>query len=60
MWKPYEEIRNHPADFRVKYRFYTREEGGRKKPVLQGYRPVSYMMEVTYGMAFWYGHSPRV
>ncbi|WP_409340417.1 hypothetical protein [Paenibacillus sp. MBLB4367] len=38
MWKSYEEIRKHPADFRVKYRFYSQEEGGRKKPVLQGYR----------------------
>ncbi|MCQ6564131.1 hypothetical protein [Paenibacillus mendelii] len=38
MRKPYEERNNHPADFRVKYRFYSQEEGGRKKPVLQGYR----------------------
>lgn len=38
MWKPYEEIRNHPADFRVKYRVYTQDEGGRKNPVFQGYR----------------------
>jgi hypothetical protein len=38
MWKPYEIIRKHPADFRVQYRFYSQEEGGRKKPVFQGYR----------------------
>lgn len=38
MWKPYQEILNHEADFRVKYRFYSHEEGGRKKPVFQGLR----------------------
>jgi len=28
MWKPYEEIRKHPADFRVKYKLFSQEEGG--------------------------------
>lgn len=37
-WTPYEAIRNHPADFRVKYRLYRPEEGGRKRPPRQGYR----------------------
>jgi len=37
-WKPYEEVRNHPPDFRVRYRFYSEEEGGRKNPVFQGLR----------------------
>lgn len=37
-WPPYEAIRNHPADFRVKYRLYRPEEGGRKRPPRQGYR----------------------
>ena len=30
MHKPYEEILNHNADFRVKYKFRTQEDGGRK------------------------------
>ncbi|MDQ0874611.1 hypothetical protein QFZ77_003270 [Paenibacillus sp. V4I3] len=38
MWKPYEETRKYKADFRVKYKLYSQEEGGRKKPVFQGYR----------------------
>lgn len=38
MWIPYEEIRKHSADFRVKYRLFSQDEGGRKKPVFQGYR----------------------
>jgi len=28
----------HLADFRVRYRFYTKEEGGRSSPPYQGYR----------------------
>lgn len=38
VWVPYEKIRNHPADFRVKYRLYSVEEGGRKNRVFQGLR----------------------
>ncbi len=33
VWIPYEEVRNHPPDFRVRYRLYSKEEGGRKNPV---------------------------
>jgi hypothetical protein len=36
---PYEETIKHIADFKVKYRFYTEEEGGRKQLPSQGYRP---------------------
>lgn len=38
MWIPYEEIRKHPPDFVVRYRFFTAEEGGRKSLPVQGYR----------------------
>lgn len=38
MWIPYEEIRSHPPDFRVKYRFYSKNQGGRKSTPFQGYR----------------------
>lgn len=38
MWTPYEEIRGYRADFRVRYRLYTRSEGGRRLPPRQGYR----------------------
>ncbi len=38
MHKPYQEIFGHPADFRVAYRFYTVEEGGRYITPAQGYR----------------------
>ena len=35
----YEKIRKRPCDFRVKYRFFTTEEGGRMTgPPSQGYR----------------------
>ncbi len=30
MWKTYESIRKHPHDFKVKYKLYPREEGGRR------------------------------
>jgi hypothetical protein len=36
MHTPYEDILKHPADFRVKFRFYTKEEGGR--PMANGIR----------------------
>ena len=36
---------SHPADFRVRYRFYTKEEGGRSSLPFQGYR-----------CDFWYDH----
>lgn len=38
MHTPYEERLKHKADFRVKYRFYTQEEGGRQVIPFQGYR----------------------
>lgn len=34
----YRQKLNHPEDFRVKYRFYSEEEGGRKTLPFQGYR----------------------
>jgi len=37
-WKPYEEVRKHPPDFSVRYRFYTEDEGGRTNLVFQGLR----------------------
>ena len=45
MHKPYEKKFNHKADFRVKYCFYTEQEGGRKTLPCQGYRS-----------DFWYVH----
>src|ERR1044071_7493 len=38
MHKPYSEILGHKADFRVKYRFYSTNEGGRKIIPYQGIR----------------------
>lgn len=38
VWVPYEKVRNHPPDFRIKYRIYSEDEGGRKPPVFQGLR----------------------
>jgi hypothetical protein len=38
MHNPYDIKLGHPADFRVRYRFYTKEEGGRLSPPNQGYR----------------------
>lgn len=45
MHQPIEQRLNHPADFRVKYRFYTPAEGGRSSMPHQGYRS-----------DFWYDH----
>ena len=45
MHKSYEKILGHRSDFRVKYRFYTSGEGGRKALPFQGYRS-----------DFWYEH----
>lgn len=42
---PYERTLNHKADFRVHYRFYLENEGGRKMLPFQGYRS-----------DFWYEH----
>lgn len=42
---PYESRLNHPEDFKVKYRFYTQEEGGRWHLPNQGIRS-----------NFWYEH----
>lgn len=30
MWTPYEQVKNHPQDFDVKYKLYSEEKGGRK------------------------------
>ncbi|GGG69673.1 hypothetical protein [Paenibacillus radicis (ex Gao et al. 2016)] len=38
VWVPYEKVRNHPPDFRIRYRIHSEEEGGRKNPVFQGLR----------------------
>ena len=38
MHHPYQEILKHLPDFRVKYRFFTPEEGGRWSLPSQGYR----------------------
>jgi len=38
MHKSYEEKLGHRADFRVKYKFYTEQEGGRKTLPYQGIR----------------------
>ncbi|MES2455768.1 MAG: hypothetical protein V4594_09520 [Bacteroidota bacterium] len=45
MHQPYENRLNHPADFKVSYRFYTALEGGRQSVPHQGYRS-----------DFWYAH----
>jgi hypothetical protein len=45
MHSSYEEKLGHPADFKVKYRFYSAEQGGRPAPPYQGYRS-----------DFWYPH----
>ena len=45
MHSPYEIKLGHTADFRVKYRFYTQEEGGRQSIPYQGLR-----------CDFWYDH----
>ena len=45
MHQPLEQRLNYQADFRVKYRFFAVEEGGRKTLPYQGYRP-----------AFWYNN----
>ncbi|OXM82449.1 hypothetical protein [Paenibacillus rigui] len=38
MWVSYEIINGHPPDFKVRYRFFTLAEGGRKLLPRQGYR----------------------
>ena len=46
MHTPYQQRLGHPPDFKVKYRFYTKEEGGRQTIIpYQGYRS-----------DFWYPH----
>jgi hypothetical protein len=42
MHVPLENNLGHKADFRVKFRFYTKEEGGRQFPPFQGYRSDFY------------------
>ncbi|MEW4371725.1 hypothetical protein [Paenibacillus kandeliae] len=56
----YEEVRGHPPDFRVRYRFYTPEEGGRRGLPWQGYRPdFAYEMPVKHVSAE-QGETPAV
>lgn len=38
MWIPYEQKRGYLHDFRVSYRFFSANEGGRQTLPLQGYR----------------------
>jgi len=38
MHEPYEQKLNHKADFRVNYKFYNKDEGGRTGLPYQGYR----------------------
>jgi hypothetical protein len=38
MHQPYSVRFNHDADFRIEYRFYSIEEGGRQSLPIQGYR----------------------
>ncbi|RED66141.1 hypothetical protein [Cohnella lupini] len=38
MWIPYEQIKKHPPDFKVQYKLYSFDEGGRRNLPLQGYR----------------------
>jgi hypothetical protein len=38
MHKPYETIFNKPCDFRIRYRFFTKEEGGYTNIPMQGIR----------------------
>ncbi|OQP57935.1 hypothetical protein A3860_39660 [Niastella vici] len=45
MHQPYETRLGHPADFRIEYSFYSKEEGGREKLPFQGIRS-----------DFWYDH----
>lgn len=49
MHNPYDIKLGHPADFRVRYRFYTKEEGGRLSMPYQGYR-----------CDFWYDHEGQM
>ncbi|WP_411347985.1 hypothetical protein [Paenibacillus sp. WLX2291] len=45
--KSYEEVLGYPPDFRVRYRFYSPDEGGRRVLPWQGYRPdFAYEMPV--------------
>ncbi|MFF2888006.1 hypothetical protein [Paenibacillus sp. NPDC057967] len=38
IWKPYEDLKGHPPDFRVTYRFYAESEGRITRPAYQGLR----------------------
>lgn len=49
MHHPYEIKLGHPADFKVSYRFYSEEEGGRVYPPFQGIR-----------FDFWYTHPHHI
>jgi hypothetical protein len=49
MHQSYEKRLGHPADFRVKYTFYNKEEGGRETLPFQGIR-----------FDFWYDHDDHV
>ncbi len=51
MHTPYEQIRHHPADFRVKYRFFTKDEGGRHGIIpYQGYRSDFWYENIECGI----------
>ncbi|MEC0093157.1 hypothetical protein [Paenibacillus macquariensis] len=51
MWISYEEKRNHPPDFRVRYRFLTIDEGGRNELPYQGYRS-DFAIEADFNRSF--------
>lgn len=48
MHQLYEEKLKHKADFRVKYNFYSKEEGGRERLPYQGYRSDFWYEQNTY------------
>ncbi|OWR30331.1 hypothetical protein CDO73_10420 [Saccharibacillus sp. O23] len=59
MWTPYEQIRGHRADFRVRYLLYDQAEGGRRLPPRQGYRcDFAYAEDGEEGMQL-YGIHPE-
>lgn len=56
MWKPYQEILNHEADFRVKYRFYSQEEGAGRRLYFKVYALISFMMLMIARKVFFLLH----
>jgi len=53
MHQSYEKKLNHPADFRVKYRYYSKEEGGRDKLPFQGIRSDFWYHDSTETWMIW-------